>query len=200
MWERKLEARCLGLLGMERVARAGDPLRARAGTCGGSARGPNSGWKLPRQGCREGVCGCAGLIRSEELVLGAASWEQTRGMRTHSVCRARAPFCEHRASVINSSYFKNLFRSTIKLCEPRPLRCGARGDFENTFSVSSCRGQAQAPPMSQVFQLCSFEGWISRGYNAQLKRRANNEWANIVHFEQVPLRRETAFLAPIVRE
>ena len=78
--------------GMERVARAGDPLRARAGTCGGSARGPTSGWKVPRQGCREGVCGCAGLIRSEELVLGAARWEQTRGMRTHSVCRARAPF------------------------------------------------------------------------------------------------------------
>jgi hypothetical protein len=55
--------------------------------------------------------------------------------------------------------------------------------------------------MSQVFQLCSFEGWIiSRGYNAQLKRRANNEWANIVLFEQVPLQRETAFVAPIVRE
>jgi hypothetical protein len=78
MWERKLEARCLGLLGMERVARAGDPLRALAGTCGGSARGPKSGWKLPRQGCMEGVCGCAGLIRSEELVLGAVSWEQMR--------------------------------------------------------------------------------------------------------------------------
>ena len=40
-------------------ARAGDPLRARAGTCGGSARGPNSGSKVPRQGCRECVCGCA---------------------------------------------------------------------------------------------------------------------------------------------
>jgi hypothetical protein len=198
VWERKWEARCLGLLGMGRVARAGDPLRARAGTCGGSARGPTSGWKVPRQGCREGVCGCAGLIRSEELVLGAASWEQTRGMRTHSVCRARAPFCEHRASVINSSYFKNLFRSTIKLCEPRPLRCGARGDFENTFSVSSCRGQAQAPPMSQVlfFRRMDHQPRIQR----PLKRRANNEWANIVLFEQVPLQRETAFVAPIVRE
>ena len=47
------------MLGMERVAGAGDPLRARAGTCGGSARGPNSGSKVPRQGCRECVCGCA---------------------------------------------------------------------------------------------------------------------------------------------
>jgi hypothetical protein len=67
---------------------AGDPLRARAGTCGGSARGPNSGWKLPRQGCREGVCGCAGQMRPEELVLDAASLEHTRGMSAHSVCRA----------------------------------------------------------------------------------------------------------------
>ncbi len=51
-WERKLEARCLGKLGMEWVARGRE-----------SARGPNSGWKVPRQGCRAGVCGCAGMIR-----------------------------------------------------------------------------------------------------------------------------------------
>ena len=59
---------------------------------GGDVRGPNSGWKLPRQGCRESVCGCAGQNRSEDLVLGAASWEQTRGKKDALCLRARAPF------------------------------------------------------------------------------------------------------------
>jgi hypothetical protein len=133
--ERKLRARCLGLLGMERVAGAGDPLRARAGTCGGSARGPNSGWKLPRQGCREGVCGCAGQMRSEELVLGARRVGSGRG-REHALClsshRCRA-LCEallraNRCYLVGFSCAK-LVRAAVK---PRRFRKKDSGGSRDT--------------------------------------------------------------------
>ena len=95
---------------MERVARAGDPLRARAGTCGGSARGPNSGWKVPRQGCREGVCGCAGLIRLEELVLGA-----DEGVSAHVGARANKCYtCERDKKAIACSSRRSVQTSQVK--------------------------------------------------------------------------------------
>ena len=60
MWERKWEARCLGY----GVARSG-PLRARRERAKGWARGRNFGWEAPREGCRAGMCGCAGRLRAD---------------------------------------------------------------------------------------------------------------------------------------
>ena len=55
---------------------------ARAGTCRGSARGSNAGWKVPRQGCWEGVCGCAGHSR------GIDGWAR-------AACRGKEQRCAH---------------------------------------------------------------------------------------------------------
>ena len=108
MWERKWEARCLGLLGMERVARAGDPLRA-----GGDVRGERARPDIRLEGAKAGVQGRRVRVRGADSLgragVGRGELGADEGHEDALCLSSACTFCEHRASVINSSYFKNLF-------------------------------------------------------------------------------------------
>jgi hypothetical protein len=100
---------------------------------GGDVRGERARPDIRLEGAKAGVQGRLVRVRGADSLgragVGRGELGADEGHEDALCLSSACTFCEHRASVINSSYFKNLFRSTIKLCEPRPLRCGARGDF-----------------------------------------------------------------------